>query len=279
MQKFGEDEYTRRNIEEQRRNELIKQEMEKYLALSYVTKTETKDSKEDDYIQPITPMTYKTPVKNETQNDLAKAQEVKAETKEIESHYNIVYFNPELKKPEVIETVQNLKFQSIEEKVVEESLGFRTNNVALNYMLSPLLKETLENVQKIEQKNITQIEKRAELEKIKVDPIKVSESLRKRDEVVVKIEEQLKNMEIAIKELNEAKTKKDIEEKVLPKLSPLTRKRFEALLKKGVGKKTLLMLLLAEDFFLTRLKFLLLSLNPKNIKGILKSIISSFLKK
>ncbi len=291
MQNFKQDDYLNTSQNEQRRREqqLIQKEMEKYLAMLSVEKVKEK-SKKDDYIQPITPMTPKHNVEVKTSNetkDLAKAQEMNTESKTEENHYNIVYYNPELKEPEVIETTSRIEFQSIEQKVVEETLATRNQNIAMDYVFKDLVQQTIAVRPEVKQlqenkknEELIRVKKELEVKPIeqKIDPVKISHSLQKRDELIVEVQKEIKQLEFAIEELNKAKTERDVKEKVLPKLPPLTRKRIEALMKKKMDKKLLLRLLIAEDFFLTKIKFLLLSIGPKEIKAALSSILRALRK-
>ena len=250
MQNFKQDE----NIEKSKKqtSKIIEEEMKKYLS---ILRVERISSKPKDYIQPINPMSYKL----KASNNLAEKQRVITDTKQEENRYNILYFNPELKKYDVIQTTSKIEFQTVEQKVIEESLALRNNKVALEHLFGEVIREQVVQV--------TQLKK-----PIAISPIKISQSMRERDKLVAQIDKEIRKIELAIEEVKKAKTKEGIR-RAIKKLSPLTRKRMEALLKKG-DKTLILKMLVAEDFFLNNLKFFLVSITPRHIKKLILKLVS-----
>ena len=252
------------------------QRVEKYLAMLYASPgnpfLDKEEEKDQMYIKGIGEAkqyeakqeeqpTYAQPIKIEppkpaieSRGDTKFSQPVKTATKSLEEKYNIIYINPELGKPEIIKTTNYITFQSLEQKVVEEALAERNTNKILHYALERIVKE-------------------AQKPKIEVNAIALSKTLRNRDRLIVEIEKERKKIRETIKELENTKEKKPERLiKKLIKLPPLTRKRIEALLRKKKDKELILKLLLAEDFFLGKLKDLLTSLTIDKVKAIISAI-------
>ncbi len=226
--------------------ESLKKKLELYLTLYKV------ERKPKDIVEPAKPMFSSSPIKIKTPESPTLSLEQKVK----EDKFDIVYFNPVLKKKEVLESVTKLFYNDIRQEVVDLTLSLREAPIAITHVIySPLIEKVKQNNLKLE-----------ELQKIEVSPI-----LKERDEVVKEIEEQRK----AIEELLEASKYNFEEQKFFEKLNrlpPLTKKRIEALVKRGVDKKIIITLLLAEEYFLINLRNFLLSLTPKSIRSIIKKI-------
>ncbi|MBU0586556.1 hypothetical protein KJ780_03520 [Candidatus Micrarchaeota archaeon] len=78
---------------------------------------------------------------------VSKPQGQEIDKKEMETTtYSLVYFNPELKKADVIEGSVSLAYEDETQQVIEESLGQRSAQGIYSHVASPIIREGVDEV-------------------------------------------------------------------------------------------------------------------------------------
>ena len=195
------------------------------------------------------------------------------------THFTLLYYNPELKKTEVIQEDITLKYSdysSPEQKAVEESVSQKSTFPVYSMVTSPLmrtkvnpyiLEAVLSRIEVVSPSpfgggapaSLTSPEERAAMQEIVDDgtaaEVVAVEAIREVADRKAVVEEELDKEIIALEEAVQALQETDTpEKKIVEKLPPLSRARFLALLRKRKKvERTLLadLLLLDAEFLVT----------------------------
>ncbi|MGB9719697.1 MAG: hypothetical protein ACPL06_03850 [Candidatus Anstonellales archaeon] len=199
--------------------------------------------------------------------------------------FTIFYINPayEEAKVEKIESSVEIKFSSMAEEKMNESLGAKNLSPGIEYVVYPILqdlysKDAVGEIKEFEKSAPIKGSEEAELidRFVTATPERITASVERREDLQRIVEEMIVRVDSAIEEV---KKDKDVE-KILPVLPPITRKMLEVLLKqkKKLDKKTILKILLSDRMFLNRMKGVLESLDAKTLDRIAKGIAESVIK-
>ncbi|HSB47746.1 MAG TPA: hypothetical protein VLD37_07080 [Candidatus Bilamarchaeum sp.] len=190
--------------------------------------------------------------------------------KETSSSYTISYYNPELKKAEVLEAQSEIKIQDIATKTIEETLAAQSVYSLYKYIGMPLIRTEVlpwkleEILSQREYGTPPPPPSGASVAPVKVIALKESEivALKKKEEeiksaieeaIVRKEESELKVEEelLVLEETVEALRKGEEIDKVIERLPPLSRARYMLVLrKKQLGRQAIIALLLRDAGFL-----------------------------
>lgn len=205
--------------------------------------------------------------------------------KEEKRTFTIFYINPgyDEAKVEKIEGSVEIKFSSLAEEKMNESLGSKNTTPGLEYVAYPMIQElySKDAVNEIKEYGKTEPMKGAdEVELVErfvtATPERITECVERREKAAKIIEEMIIRVDSAIE-----KTKKGEEaEKILQILPPITKKMLEAMLKKKkkIDKKVLLKLLVFDRMFLKKMNGIIRSLDVKTLDRIAKTIAESIIK-
>lgn len=205
--------------------------------------------------------------------------------KEEKRTFSIFYINPayENAKVEKIESSVEIRFSSLAEEKMSESLGSKNTIPGLEYITYPMIqdlysKDAMDKIKEYEK--IVPIKDADEVELVDrfvtATPERITECVERRERAAKIIEEMIARVDSAIE-----KTEKGEEaEKILQMLPPITRKMLEVMLKKKkkIDKKVLLKLLLLDRMFLKKMNRIIGSLDVKTLDRIAKTIAESIIK-
>ncbi len=222
----------------------------------------------------------------------AKIKEGEDKEGEIKETYILSYYNPVMDKVEGIEGTHEVKFSSLEEKVIEEITA--SKDATKESMEEIINKEMKEEIKKEEgmraeveenihmQDNIIRKEIEEQANRIKdmvneeiIKSIKKEEEVerQRREKLLNEIEEQRRKILKAIEELkDERKSIKERLNRVMELLPPLTKKRLELFLRKNKKVELILLFLYNELNILDDIKEKIKSL--KNLPASISEFIS-----
>jgi hypothetical protein len=223
--------------------------------------------------------------KKEREVELSPSEQSKIAEKEEKRTFTIFYINPayEEEKVEKIESSVEVKFSTVAEEKMNESLGAKDPSPGIEYIVYPMIQElySKDAVQEIKESEKSSPIKGAEDAEL-VDrfvvatPERIMAAVERREKSQKIIEEMIVKIETATEQVK----KGEEIEKILPVLPPITRKMLEALMKKKkkIDKKIILDLLLSDRIFLERMKGILRSLDAKTLDRIAKAIVEGIIK-
>lgn len=194
--------------------------------------------------------------------------------KETSRSYTITYYNPELKKAEVLESSSDIKIKDYTTQMIEESVAAQSAYPLYKYIGAPIIRTEVlpwkleEILAEREYGTPPPPPSGAAVTPVKVIAMKESEivALRKKEEelrdaveeaIVRKEESELKVQEeiVLLEETVEALRKGDDIDKVLDRLPPLSRARYIlALRKKMLGRQAIISILLRDASFLKNIR-------------------------
>lgn len=194
--------------------------------------------------------------------------------KETSTSYTITYYNPELKKAEVLETKSDIRIKDIATQMIEESVAGQSALPIYKYISTPLLRTEVVPW-KLEQilaereygtpppppsgaavtpvKVVATKESEIEAEKKKSEELKsyLAEVVVRKEESELKLDEEI----LLLEETVEALRKGEEIDKVLDRLPPLSRARYIlALRKKMLGREAVIRILIRDASFLKNVK-------------------------
>ncbi len=216
---------------------------------------------------------------------ITPSEQEKMVEKEEKRTFTIFYINPayEEAKAEKIESSVEIKFSSLAEEKMNESLGSKNISPGMEYIVYPLVQElysknAVDEVKEYEKTAPIKGAEEAELvdKFVVATPERIMAAVERKEKSQKIVEEMIIKIENAVDLV-----KKDNEmEKILPVLPPITRKMLEALLKrkKKIDKKIILKLLLSDKMFLKRMEETLKSLDVKTLDRMAKAIAEGIIK-
>lgn len=221
----------------------------------------------------------------EREAELTPEEQSRLAEKEEKRTFSIFYINPayEKEKVEKIESSVEIKFSSLAEEKMNESLGSKNTLPGLEYITYPMIqdlysKDAMDEIK--EYKKIVPIKGADEVELVDrfvtATPERITECIKRKERAAKIIEEMIIKLDSAVE-----KTKKGEEaEKILQMLPPITKKMLEVMLnkKKKIDKKVLLKLLLLDRMFLKKMNRIIGSLDVKTLDRIAKTIAESIIK-
>ncbi|MEM4336369.1 MAG: hypothetical protein QXY61_05195 [Candidatus Anstonellales archaeon] len=223
--------------------------------------------------------------REERETILTPHEQDKMIEKEEKKTFTIFYINPayEEAKAEKIESNVEIKFSSVAEEKMNESLGSKNLSPGIEYVVYPLIqdlysKSALDEIK--ESENIAPIKGAEEAELVDrfvtATPERIMSAVERKEKSQKIIEEMIVKIDNAIEEV---KKDKDVD-KILPVLPPITRKMLEVLLKKKkkIDKKIILRILLSDRMFLERMRSVLKGLDVKSLDRIAKEIAEGIIK-
>lgn len=216
---------------------------------------------------------------------ITPSEQEKMVEKEEKKTFTIFYINPayEEAKAEKIESSVEIKFSSLAEEKMNESLGSKNISPGIEYVVYPLVQELYSKnaVDEIkEYEKIVPIKGAEEAELVDkfvvATPEKIMAAVERKEKSQKIVEEMIVKVDIGIEKLK----KGEEIEKIIPLLPPITRKMLEALLKKNkkIDRRIILKLLLSDRTFLERMNKVLKSLDAKTLDRMAKAIAEGIIK-
>ncbi|MEW6722747.1 MAG: hypothetical protein AB1324_05795 [Candidatus Micrarchaeota archaeon] len=203
-----------------------------------------------------------------------KEETGKEKDKELSRTYAITYYNPELKKTEVIEAKSDIKISDPAKRSVEEAVGSQSPFPIYSFIGAPLMKTEvipwkLEEILGEREydvpkppptgaavtpvKVIGKAELEAQVVKAREEEVKaaVEEAILRKERAELKVDEEI----LLLEEVVAAIRGGDEIDKILARLPPLSRARYILLMrKKRIGRAALINMLLREALFLKTIK-------------------------
>jgi hypothetical protein len=216
---------------------------------------------------------------------------LRPKTEEIESKtYSLSYFNPETNKTEVLSSTSEVKIKDQVQMQIEESMASKSAFGIYSFVATPLmlkqvdpylLEQILKNIDyetpppfgaaplvispKAKVSEIVEVRRKEAVKEA------IVEAVDRKEKVEAKIGEELILLEEAIKAIRKKKPIDDI----LAKLPPLTRARFEILLKrKKLNSRAIIELLKKDAAFLRAVRKKLEGMTSNELLGLVKTIAS-----
>lgn len=194
--------------------------------------------------------------------------------KETSTSYTITYYNPELKKAEVLETKSDIRIKDVATQMIEESVAGQSVLPIYKYIAAPLIRTEvlpwkLEEILAEREygtpppppsgaavtpvKVVAVKESEIAAEKKKSEELKsfIAEAIVRKEESELKLDEEI----LLIEETVQALRQGEEIDKVLDRLPPLSRARYIlALRKKLLGRQAIIRLLVRDASFLKNVK-------------------------
>ena len=238
--------------------------------------------------EPLT-LTFNLTNKEIAKNELWKNKEIGREKTTFKEHeiseaYVFIIHDPETKKTEIIKEQEIIKFSTLEQKIVDESLSQKNDEKIMAYISEPVIKNDIEKFEEEVKKNIEEDKNKKQFgdatifltveKNIEEKPENIKESLERKEKILKEIEKTEKTLE-EMKKAVEQKNETKLREK-MGKMPPIMKKRLEILLREK--REKLLAFLQIELLFIKALKEKIRKMGVKSIvqnaKNILLSIAS-----
>jgi len=261
--------------------------------------------KKDEFISAFGDKAMSEPIQKKTKDESLSLTEIQDDVNEIvgsttaathsstekeqgeDKKYALTYYNPESGKSEVLAITTSVKIKDYIKKAVEESVGMQSTYPVYSFITSPLLRTEVNPYVLQEIKDNREYDVPPKFGggvKIKIVPTKseivvadqkeairdaVSDSIKRKELAERKVSEEIVVLEHAVQQIKA----REPPEKVVAILPPLSRERFQMLLKKKKISESSLVSLLENDVsFLRNMRGKLKFLSTKDLLDIARSI-------
>ncbi|RME79205.1 MAG: hypothetical protein D6769_03030 [Methanobacteriota archaeon] len=207
----------------------------------------------------------------------------------IQEKYYLIYKDPETEKEEIIEEEQKVFYDSVEQKLVEESAALLSEKKIDDYISSPLIAKDEDKIEEEASKKLENLSKAPKMfgkdegselikeldEYVEETPKNLQDAEMRKEKVLKELEEQEKILEESTKTIKE-KGLEEFKKKTLSKLPPLTKKRVLLLIEKK-KEELIYRLLVLQTTFIKWLKKRLKGMSLKDIANLAKNRVASIL--